>query len=138
MPGRLIVRARGGVAATAVVAFGVAFGVTVASAGSDAPSPRATSEATLREEPTGARAARPARLHAVARLPGPRATPAPARRAPAAVATKPAVAPRAQAPTPSRAAPAPAPAAPPAPPPPAPAAEPEPTFDSSGTFDSAG
>jgi hypothetical protein len=149
--------ARRGLALVAAVAFGVAFVATVASAGGDAP-PRPVSEATLREEqPAGGVPAPAARLRAVARLPRlqrerRRAKRAHARRAAARrrarrVRTMVVVAPPSvvvePAPTPAPVAPVPVAPAPVAPPPPRPAPAPpppasEPSFDTSGTFDSTG
>lgn len=122
--------------AVGAVAFTVAFAVTVASAGSDAP-PRAVSLSAPPAEPASSVPDQPARLRAVAGLPAvlrrPRATPTPPVRT-LVVAPEPQVVGPSDTTPPTE--PAPIPPAPSRPaPPPAPTPAPPahgPTFDSSG------
>jgi len=133
---RLDRAARRWLAAVVAVAFTVAFAVTLASAGRDAP-PRAVPLSAVPAEPASSLPEQPARLRAVAGLPAvlrrPRATPTPLART-LVVAPEPQdMAPSDNTPPTE---PAPIPTAPsrPAPPPAATPAPTEhgPTFDSSG------
>lgn len=133
---RLDRAARRWLAAVGAVAFTVAFAVTVASAGRDAPA-RAVLLSAPPAEPSSGVPEQPARLRAVAGLPAvlrvPRATPTPP--APTlVVAPEPEVIDPSDDTRPTEPAPIPPAPSPPAPPPAATPAPPErgPTFDSSG------